>query len=252
MTQVAPSSPPASTPGLEFIILRPTPTLNDHDLKRAMGLAGKRPLRPAVQKQMDRLVATLLPRCQPRLVLGLGHVGVVDALLPDFATLHRYLATAEHAALMAGTAGLPEPAAKMAAESGDGDPLQAFVENAVSVALVRKLFSWARQYLKDRWSTAEAGEPLTPGNCGVPLHIQRSLLRQLPLHKVGIQYDEIRDLLMPLASVSGLIGVGAYPAVDDVSCIRCPSQDCPLRESAFDPRRFQELTWFCSKPKPAE
>ncbi|HTL52363.1 MAG TPA: hypothetical protein VL860_07315 [Planctomycetota bacterium] len=236
-----PAKPPAD---LEFVSLRPPPVLSDYELQRAMGLAGKRPLRPAVQKQVDRMVAARLASAKPRLVLGIGRSQAVGALLPGFTTIHRYLEFAEHAALMAGTAGMTESTLDEAC-----DPLFVFVDNAVSVALVRKLFRWARAYLKDRWNHCETGEPLTPGNCGVPLLLQRSLLSRLPLADVGIRYDEGQDLLWPLASVSGVIGVGAYEQVEGSACMRCPSQNCPLRETDFDPKKFQDLSWYCSKPK---
>ena len=242
----APSFTPTACHGhrierLEYIFLRPLPRVTEYELRRAMGLAGKRPARPSLLRQMDRLAAQRLPMAQPRLVLGLGRVEEIAALLPIQTTIQRYLAGAEHAAMLAGTAGLP-PAA-----SGD-DPLMDFVDNAVSITLVRKLFVWAREYLKQRWGEWETGEPLLPGNCGLPLQIQCALLSNLPLSEIEVRYEAERELLMPLASVSGLIGIGRYQPVDGVSCLRCPSQNCPLRECDFDPQKFQDLAWYCSSP----
>lgn len=243
MTLLAPYPPQLLRGELEYVFLRPEPDLTEHELQRAMGLAGRRPLRPALQRQLLTMVRDELPLAQPRMVLGIGSVRTVLDSLPPYATVARYLESADRAVLMAGAAGLPPPV-----NGGDpADPLLTYVRNAVAVALVRKLFVWSRQYLKDRWPEWDAGEPITPGNCGVPLNLQPAFLEHLPIAAVDIRYDSLREMLVPLAAICGLIGVGRYPVLQDNPCVRCPSPDCPLRESDFNPQKFRDLTWYCSK-----
>ncbi|MGH7144545.1 MAG: hypothetical protein ACREJ2_10530 [Planctomycetota bacterium] len=229
---------------LEFEFLRPTPELTDAELHRAMGLAAKRPVRPNLRAVLEKMVADLLPEAQPRLVLGVASARTMLAALPEYPTFERYLESAERAVLIAGSAGLPP-----GPDDPFADPLLQYVRNAVAIALVRKLFTWARRHLQSRWPEWTTAEPLTPGNCGIPLEMQSAFLNQLPIVAVDIAYDPERNLLTPLASISGLIGVGRYPAIDGIVCSRCPSQHCPLREADFNPEKFRELNWYCARPK---
>ncbi len=68
----------------------------------------------------------------------------------------------------------------------------------------------------------------SPGYCGWPVAEQRLLFSLLPEGFCGITLTE-SALMVPIKSVSGIIGIGAAVNREDYLCDRCGRKDCTYR-----------------------
>jgi len=105
----------------------------------------------------------------------------------------------------------------------------AIASEAVSAAvgrLAREVRDWARA------RGLEVTPPFSPGYCGMSLQQQRPLFDTLPTRTVNVRLTP-SCLMVPLKSVSGLMGVGRPGSVspDAYPCELCDQADCRQRRA---------------------
>jgi hypothetical protein len=69
----------------------------------------------------------------------------------------------------------------------------------------------------------------SPGYCNWALISQKEIFSLLPENKCGISLTE-SSLMLPIKSVSGIIGVGSRVSKKDYGCEICNNQSCIYRE----------------------
>lgn len=84
----------------------------------------------------------------------------------------------------------------------------------------------------------------SPGYCGMDVRQQVPLFAGLPTHTVNVHLTPSR-LMVPVKSVSGLIGIGPADKVGPTAypCERCDHPDCMQRRTPFKPNRGTCFDW---------
>ncbi len=68
----------------------------------------------------------------------------------------------------------------------------------------------------------------SPGYCGWPVSDQQKLFALVPGSSIGVQLTAA-SLMLPVKSVSGLIGIGSRVRFNDYQCPTCRKKNCPYR-----------------------
>lgn len=211
---------------LESAEILPVPaSLTREQILRSMGIPSGRPVKKRLSRHVDEALDRVAAHARPQLVWRLVQVEALSDLRGRSRGLDRYLVEADHVAIMAGTAGL-EMDELIRSEA---DPMRQYVLSVASTALTRHTLEYAENELNERFPNCVTGKPLSPGNAGLPLKRQGDLIDLLPVASIGIEYDQELMLMAPLASITSIIGLGAYERRDGEGCRTCPSRNCPIR-----------------------
>ena len=192
---------------------------------RSMGIAAPDGVKPRLLRHVADTIPVVAGRARPGLLWRSGPVDALRETFPPSIRLNRYLAEADQVTLLVGSAG--REMENLIAE--EPDPMRKYMLGVASTALARRSLEVAEKLLGERFPNCRVGRPLSPGNDGLPLALQGPLLKSLPLERLGLVYDEAAMVMVPLASVSALIGLGSYIRDSNEGCPTCPSPDCLLR-----------------------
>ncbi|MEZ5275958.1 MAG: hypothetical protein R3F07_06240 [Opitutaceae bacterium] len=201
------------------------PDLTEEQMLRSMGIGKPDGVKPRLLRHVADTIPVVAARARPGLLWRSGSVDAFREVFPSSIRLNRYLATADHVTVLVGSAGR-EMEALITEEP---DPMRKYVLGVASTALARRALRVAETLLGERFPNCIVGRPLSPGNDGLPLALQGPLLKCLPIDRLGLVYDEAAMVMVPLASVSALIGLGSYIRNSDEGCPTCPSADCVVR-----------------------
>ncbi len=151
----------------------------------------------------------------------LGIARVIAPLLKDSVTLALFVATAgprmEHWA--------------SSLLKGD-EPVMGFVADLIASEIVEQTADWLETRIGE--TAAGTGWKMTnrysPGYCGWPTSDQRTLFSLIPPGFCGIRLNE-SALMVPVKSVSGVIGLGPDVKRSGYQCKICDMEDCFRRRS---------------------
>jgi hypothetical protein len=183
---------------------------------------------PRMAEQIDSVVAEALACLQPRGVYSLYRLSDRSAHSLKLGNstilgnIGEYLEHADHVAVFAVTVG--NEISHLAGSAGkNGDPFSAWIMDAVG--------SWAAEGAADALMLRvrrhlRGGQDLTlrysPGYCGMDIRQQAKLFQLMPADSVGVRLLPSM-LMVPLKSISGLVGIAPQQAV---SCYRSPCDIC--------------------------
>lgn len=112
----------------------------------------------------------------------------------------------------------------------EGDPLKAFFADTLGTVAVENAMDKIHDILKR--SSQDVGLHCTnrysPGYCGWPVGEQQKLWQFLPGNYCGISLTE-SSLMLPIKSVSGIIGLGKHSRKNPYSCSICELDNCIYR-----------------------
>jgi hypothetical protein len=112
----------------------------------------------------------------------------------------------------------------------EGDPLKAFFTDTLGTVAVEKAMDKIHHALKQ--SMEQQGLHCTnrysPGYCGWMVKEQHKLWSLLPSEYCGIRLTD-SALMLPIKSVSGIIGLGAHARKNPYSCAICDLNNCIYR-----------------------
>ena len=110
------------------------------------------------------------------------------------------------------------------------DPLKGFIADILGSVVVETAIDAIQQKLSDEM--AQSGLKITnrysPGYCGWPTKEQHKLFSLMPEGICGIRLTE-SALMLPIKSVSGIIGVGANVRFNPYTCQLCDATQCVYR-----------------------
>ncbi len=91
------------------------------------------------------------------------------------------------------------------------------------------------------WAVAEGMEitpRFSPGYCGLHVREQTTLFATMPTERINVRLTP-SCLMLPMKSVSGLIGIGPVEQVSPGAypCALCSHEDCTQRRAPFDENR---------------
>jgi len=107
---------------------------------------------------------------------------------------------------------------------------------AAAQLLSAEVRAWARERGLD------ATPPYSPGYCGMTVREQIPLFASLPTRQINVRVTP-SCLMLPVKSVSGLIGLGPADLVSPggYPCEACTHPDCMQRRAPINHARLQEL-----------
>lgn len=122
-----------------------------------------------------------------------------------------------------------------------GKIMQGAIADAVASEAVEATAERLRQEVRT-WAQArglDVTPAYSPGYCGLTLRQQIPLFASLPAHEINVRLTP-SCLMLPLKSISGLIGIGPADQVDPDAypCEACDHPDCVQRRAAFDSARL--------------
>jgi hypothetical protein len=114
----------------------------------------------------------------------------------------------------------------------DADPISGYILDTIGSLLVEKTIDWMEEQLinrveKDSWKITNR---FSPGYCGWNVNEQQTLFSLLPKNFCGISLTET-SLMMPIKSVSGIIGIGKMVKRKPYFCSLCDMEQCYRRKS---------------------
>ncbi len=114
--------------------------------------------------------------------------------------------------------------------NSEGDPAASYIMDAVASAVVEKAADYMHDLIEEKM--AGQGKKITnrysPGYCEWSVAEQQLLFSLLPEKFCGIKLTE-SSLMIPIKSVSGIIGVGNEVKRTDYLCDTCGVKDCTYR-----------------------
>ena len=110
------------------------------------------------------------------------------------------------------------------------DPLKGFIADILGSVVVEAAVDAIQKKLSDEMK--QAGLKITnrysPGYCGWPTHEQHKLFSLISEETCGISLTD-SALMLPIKSVSGLIGIGANVRFNPYTCRNCDATFCVYR-----------------------
>ncbi len=117
-----------------------------------------------------------------------------------------------------------------AEEIKNGDPAFGFIINSVASVAAEGVTDFLHDFIKTKM--AEQGLNITnrysPGYCNWSVEEQQLLFSFFPQNFCGIKLTD-SSLMIPIKSVSGIIGVGSEVKYKDYICDSCGVKDCTHR-----------------------
>ncbi|MDF1591905.1 MAG: vitamin B12 dependent-methionine synthase activation domain-containing protein [Desulfobacterales bacterium] len=109
----------------------------------------------------------------------------------------------------------------------NGDMIQGYILDTIGSVAVEKAMDVIQQKLAEteRRSGRKITNRFSPGYCDWDISAQRQLFSLLPGNFCGIKLTE-SALMLPIKSVSGIIGIGKKVKLRDYPCKICESRNC--------------------------
>lgn len=113
----------------------------------------------------------------------------------------------------------------------EGDYLKGYIVDTMGSAVVEKSMNFIQSRLEEqmRKEGMKITNRYSPGYCNWPVDDQQQLFSLLPPHPCGITLSA-SCLMIPVKSVSGIIGIGREVRKSDYSCDICHNLTCIYRK----------------------
>lgn len=218
--------------------LYPEVEVKEEDVFLAMGYGKQLPKKKRLIRLVREWCLKIPDIAKPKVLLCISSR---EKTLKNFGyskKLDHYLEPAEKVAWMVGTAGheIREFGKTL---KDEGEPFLQYLLDIFSTAIARNTYHYVQNYLNMLYSGYGTGILLSPGN-NLPLSMQEKMVNVMPIKKIDVTFLKNASMLMPLASVSGIYGIGRYPHIEGSHCKRCSSLNCSLREEVFDLENFKK------------
>ena len=113
----------------------------------------------------------------------------------------------------------------------DGDPFLAYLIDAIASNLVESLANYVHDYIKEEMNKIglNVTNRYSPGYCKWSVSEQKLLFSLLPKYFCNVKLTG-SSLMIPIKSISGIIGVGKNAKYNDYLCDVCGVKDCTVRQ----------------------
>ena len=207
---------------LDYDTLRITPA----DLYEQMGYHGTEP-DEATQREAQAVIDEVRPWLRPRFCYQ------VVPQLPPFNLGHiilRQLRGAEAYALFICTSGM-EFEAYLQQLKTEGDMVRTYIADALGSVIAERCADLMEHHLQQsidklQWHHTNR---FSPGYCGWHVSQQQQLFPLFGGHTCGVRLTD-SSLMVPIKSVSGIIGIGPHVRHLDYTCGLCDFQQCYKRK----------------------
>ena len=112
-----------------------------------------------------------------------------------------------------------------------GDVMEAFVADALGSVIVEAIVTWGLSFLTHMMAeiNLKVSNSYSPGYCGWDVAEQRMFFSMLPDGFCGISLTD-SCLMLPIKSVSALVGIGGNIEKKPYGCAICRKKDCFKRK----------------------
>ena len=113
----------------------------------------------------------------------------------------------------------------------DGHGLEGFIVDLIGSELAESITEFLHNYIENTVALAGYGvsNRFSPGYCNWPVSDQHLLFSLLKDNNCGIELTQ-SSLMLPIKSVSGIIGIGPSLKRTDYKCRICKDENCIMRE----------------------
>jgi hypothetical protein len=113
-----------------------------------------------------------------------------------------------------------------------GDPFAGYLADLTGTVRVEQAADWLEKQISYRVSSKKQtlSNRFSPGYCGWDVSEQHILFRLLPENFLGIRLNE-SALMIPIKSISGIIGIGKNVKREKYTCKLCDKTDCFMRRT---------------------
>lgn len=121
------------------------------------------------------------------------------------------------------------------------DPLELYVLDALGSCIAESAGDYMERQLENELGDLNHTNRFSPGYCNWPVVEQQKLFGLLPSEICGIRLNE-SSLMIPVKSISGVIGIGRQVVTKTYGCGICGDKNCYLRNQkrAASERRHAE------------
>lgn len=214
--------------------------ISDEELFLYMGFKGSFP-DPYTNDIIQLLKEEALSICRPRLGYRFlsGEKQDQQHLLlggqtfkPDY-TITKYLQDADFYVLMVASVGA-ELDAWIQQKRSEDDIMKAFISDALGSVIVEAIVSYGLSLLTKKMdlSLLNTSNSYSPGYCGWNVGEQQLFFSMLPQSFCGITLTD-SSLMLPIKSVSSLVGVGKRITKKPYGCSICQRKDCFKKKDVF-------------------
>ena len=209
------------------------------EVARLLGYPGEPP--PEVRDTLDTLWqqarATLDPMCGYRwfpegVTVERGCFYCQEKVFHCGALITRHLTDSTGLALFAATLGPAFEAWSKAFFADQADPYHGYLSDAIGSVAVEAVVDWLEVRLQtelDRYALKRTNR-LSPGYCNWSVSEQHKLFSLLPKGFCGIRLTD-SSLMIPIKSISGVMGIGPEVQRRDYACKGCTMEHCIMRRS---------------------
>lgn len=211
--------------------------IDDTELYRYLGFDISRPdayLLDFIQRLKQEALSICVPRFGYRLLPGEAKdkrsvVLSGQTFTPD-GIIVRYLRDSDFFATIVASVGAELDKWITEKRSG-GDVMEAFVADALGSTIVEAIVSWGLSRLAAKMGKLEfkISNSYSPGYCGWDVAEQRLFFSLLPDKFCGISLTD-SCLMLPIKSVSALVGIGKNVEKKPYGCAICRKKDCFKRK----------------------
>ena len=201
-------------------------SITSTDICKAMGYQGATPTEE-VQREVQAIINDVQQWLRPRFCF------FVCQAMPDFdmgrIILHQ-LKGSEAYALFIATAGI-EYESYLQRLKNEGDMVRVYIADALGSVIAEKTADMLETYLQesiDKLSWHHTNR-FSPGYCGWHVSQQQLLFPLFQGHTCGVRLTE-SSLMLPIKSVSGIIGLGKEVRRLDYTCGLCNFEKCYKRK----------------------
>ena len=196
------------------------------DVYEQMGYRGQQP-DAATQAELEAVVAEVRPWLRPQFCYR------VVAEQPDFdmgRIILRQLRGAEAYALFVCTSGVEFEEYQQRLKR-EGDMVRTFIADALGSVIAEKTADLMERHLQEsvdklHWHRTNR---FSPGYCGWHVSQQQRLFPLMQGHTCGVRLTD-SSLMIPIKSVSGIIGLGPDVRYQDYTCGLCDFKQCYKRK----------------------
>lgn len=169
----------------------------------------------------------IFDRTRTSLHTGKIHIGGIE--IDTGNRICNYMKDADQIALFICTAG-EEFTRLTRLYNSDGDYLKGFIVDTYGSLVVEKAIEYIQHQLEESVQKSELRitNRYSPGYCNWALTSQQQLFGLLPENECRISLTE-SSLMLPIKSVSGIIGIGKNVIKNKYACEICNNQSCVYR-----------------------
>lgn len=187
---------------------------------------------------INRLKDEAISLCSPKFgfkivegeILGTKRLRLAeDAIFTPDGIITHNLKGSEHFAIIIASVG--KEMDKWITDKRQGnDIMESFVADALGSTIVEAVVAWGVSFIEKKITLEGEGitNSYSPGYCGWNVCEQQLLFSLIPSEFCGVTLTE-SSLMLPIKSVSGIVGIGGKVKKKSYGCAICQKKDCYKR-----------------------